>query len=704
MTTCQAARKKKSDASSSSSSSENASSPSSKSASDSGINIEFDNESDGTATVVTIEGKDQSGLLVSVTGAFSALDLTVLDAMIKTTDDGTVLDVFRVTSKSGTQLPETVWEGVREYVLTTCMTLSNKSSMPLIYGATSPMFEKQKEKKGTVAGGAGSLMSEDLASTYETAASRLEQAAAEMSSAAAALVIKERELASVAEGVDASSQMQACEEASALLERKMAEMEATLASRRSTMQAEPAEPTAQRGGGAELRFADGGGTSTGPASGNGYEIILQGFNWESWKTSGGWYNELSRRMAEIYDDGFTAVWLPPSTDSVSEQGYLPRDLYNLNSRYGSEDDLRTLLRRMKELKIKSIADIVINHRCAQDQDEQGRWNRFGGRLSWDSSAITCDNNEFGGKGAPGSGEDYSAAPNVDHTQDRIRHDLKEWLKYMRKNVGYDGWRFDFVKGYSGKYTREYIDESTPLMAFGEFWDACSYTDGVLDYNQDNHRQRTVNWCDATGGTASAFDFTTKGILQEACVRNEYWRLIDDRGRPPGMCGMWPSRAVTFIENHDTGSTLGHWPFPDYKLGEGYAYILTHPGTPCVFWDHYERGGLRETILDLIRLRRELKIMHRSSVKVVKTTADLYAACIDGKLCMKIGSGEWSPNSANIPPPPGQEDDPDGRWLCQVSGSGYAVWTFGSASELNGNGMDPESSAGLLASAGGSGWA
>jgi alpha-amylase len=36
----------------------------------------------------------------------------------------------------------------------------------------------------------------------------------------------------------------------------------------------------------------------------------------------------------------------------------------------------------------------------------------------------------------------------------------------------------------------------------------------------------VNWCDATGGTTAAFDFTTKGILQEALGRNERWRLTD----------------------------------------------------------------------------------------------------------------------------------------------------------------------------------
>lgn len=62
----------------------------------------------------------------------------------------------------------------------------------------------------------------------------------------------------------------------------------------------------------------------------------------------------------------------------------------------------------------------------------------------------------------------------------------------------------------GEFTKEYIDATVPELAFGEFWDTCEYTDGVLNYNQDSHRQRTVNWCDRTGGTAAAFDFTTKG--------------------------------------------------------------------------------------------------------------------------------------------------------------------------------------------------
>ena len=34
-------------------------------------------------------------------------------------------------------------------------------------------------------------------------------------------------------------------------------------------------------------------------------------------------------------------------------------------------------------------------------------------------------------------------------QERLRKDLIEWLKWLQQHVGFTGWRFDFVKGYTG---------------------------------------------------------------------------------------------------------------------------------------------------------------------------------------------------------------------------------------------------------------
>ncbi len=53
-------------------------------------------------------------------------------------------------------------------------------------------------------------------------------------------------------------------------------------------------------------------------------------------------------------------------------------------------------------------------------------------------------------------------------------DLKEWLTWLRREVGFDGWRFDFVKGYRGERVHEYVEATQPAVAFGEFWDACAY--------------------------------------------------------------------------------------------------------------------------------------------------------------------------------------------------------------------------------------
>ncbi|XP_025699161.1 alpha-amylase 3, chloroplastic isoform X3 [Arachis hypogaea] len=324
------------------------------------------------------------------------------------------------------------------------------------------------------------------------------------------------------------------------------------------------------------------------AEGTGYEILCQGFNWESHK-SGRWYVELKDKASELASLGFTVVWLPPCTESVSPEGYMPRDLYNLNSR------------------ILTV---------------------FGTYL-----------------------EGVSTGMNVQ---------LLLMILIFRKEVGYDGWRLDFARGFWGGYVKDYIQASDPYFAVGEFWDSLSYTDGELDHNQDAHRQRIVDWINATNGTAGAFDVTTKGILRSAFERCEYWRLSDSGGNPPGVMGWWPSHAVTFIENHDTGSTQGHWRFPSGKEMEGYAYILTHPGTPSVFLDHIFSHNKTE-VGTLISIRTRNKIHCRSVVQIVKAEWDVYASIIDEKIAMKIGPGHFEP-------PAGSQN-----WSLAIAGKDYKIW-------------------------------
>ncbi|KAE9614634.1 putative glycosidase [Lupinus albus] len=394
-------------------------------------------------------------------------------------------------------------------------------------------------------------------------------------------------------------------------------------------------------------------------TGTGHEILCQGFNWESHK-SGRWYMELKEKATELASLGFTVIWLPPPTESIAPEGYMPKDLYNLNSRYGTIDELKDVVKEFHKVGIKVLGDAVLNHRCAHYQNKNGIWNIYGGRLNWDDRAVVADDPHFQGRGNKSSGENFHAAPNIDHSQEFVRNDLKEWLCWLRKEIGYDGWRLDFVRGFWGGYVKDYLDASEPYFSVGEYWDSLSYKYGEMEHNQDAHRQRIVDWINATNGSSGAFDVTTKGILHSALERCEYWRLSDQKGKPPGVLGWWPSRAVTFIENHDTGSTQGHWRFPCGKEMQGYAYILTHPGTPSVFYDHIF-SHYRTEIATLISLRKRTKVNCRSTVKICKSERDVYAAIIDEKVAMKIGPGHFEPPSESQ------------KWSSVWEGRDYMLW-------------------------------
>ena len=80
--------------------------------------------------------------------------------------------------------------------------------------------------------------------------------------------------------------------------------------------------------------------------GDGHDILLQGFHWASHagardhgsRAKKSWYRVLKDNAAAIKAAGFTWVWFPPPSDSLSPQGYIPRRWNVLNTPYGSEHE------------------------------------------------------------------------------------------------------------------------------------------------------------------------------------------------------------------------------------------------------------------------------------------------------------------------------------------------------------------------------
>lgn len=381
-------------------------------------------------------------------------------------------------------------------------------------------------------------------------------------------------------------------------------------------------------------------------------IMMQGFHWTS-ASVGGWYGIMQAKAADMKNLGITHVWFPPATDSASIEGYLPRQLNVLNSKYGSETALKSATAAFTAQGIKSVADIVVNHRVGTTN-----WADFT-NPTWDCRAVV-NNDEWTGKCGNGdSGDGYSAARDVDHSQAFVQTDIKNWMNNRLKAAGFSGWRFDYSKGYGAGYTKAYHDATAPDFCVGEIWTN-------LDYNNVNaHRQQLMDWINGTGGTCATFDFTTKGLLNQALNANEYWRLKATDGKPQGAIGWWAQKQVTFVDNHDTGPSgscgqgQNHWPVPCDKVMQGYAYILTHPGIPSLYWTHVYDWGLRGQIQSLINVRKSKGLTSTSSVAIQQATTGLYAAIINGNIAMKIGPNSWSPGAG---------------WTLATSGSNYAVWT------------------------------
>lgn len=396
-------------------------------------------------------------------------------------------------------------------------------------------------------------------------------------------------------------------------------------------------------------------------------ILLQGFGWNSQArgTPSRWYKLIESRAESLKKLGIDFVWFPPVSRSVSPQGYLPGDYYDLGSKdsptfYGDYDQLVSALATLNSHGIAPIADIVINHRCAGKQDNNGIWNIYhfpSGKAKWEQWAV-CSGS-YGGTGNADTGDKFSPAPDIDHTNDKVREDIAEWLNWLKK-LGFKGWRYDYSKGYASKYAGWYDAKTAPIFSVGEVWTNMNFQGSYLKPDQNSHRQDLCNWLDGNPSKVSClFDFTTKGILQ-AAVNGEYWRLKDSEGKPSGLIGWWPTRAVTFLDNHDTGSQQSHWPFPDKHVMQGYAYILTHPGIPCVFWEHVYDWNLYNQIQKLIGIRKTNRLNSASKVEIVKAEDGLYAALIDGKVAMKIGAKDWAPADASF--------------KLAASGDNYAVWS------------------------------
>ncbi|MDY6374384.1 MAG: alpha-amylase family glycosyl hydrolase, partial [Bacteroidales bacterium] len=411
---------------------------------------------------------------------------------------------------------------------------------------------------------------------------------------------------------------------------------------------------------------------------NAPDIMLQGFYYDSYNESNAAsangrsygrtkWTDLKEQAAEIAET-FSMVWLPPSAKSEGGTGYHPKQWSNQNGDWGTVSQLKDLISALNTNggsknptgHCYAIADIVINHKSGNgwldlDNEDFGTYGKFTLYEKGYSSYI-CSDDEAAGKGyscrgAKDQGYDtqcnasggYCAARDLDHSNSTLRSAIKAYLKWMKEEIGYNGWRYDLVKGYLGKYTKEYNNAAGAYYSVGEYWDG--------SYDALKH------WVNETGNTSTVFDFCLKySSLNEALASNNYAGMAG-YGSFTGLAGSSDTRryATTFVDNHDT--------FRDHnKFGGDWtkanAYILAGPGIPCVFYPHWVM--CKSDIKKMAKARYACGIHSQSSCTTTSTGS--YYKCettgTKGKLICFIGSG-WS--------------TPAGYTLA-CSGNGWAYYT------------------------------
>mmetsp|Transcript_46775 Transcript_46775/g.110328 ORF Transcript_46775/g.110328 Transcript_46775/m.110328 type:complete len:507 (-) Transcript_46775:78-1598(-) len=394
-------------------------------------------------------------------------------------------------------------------------------------------------------------------------------------------------------------------------------------------------------------------------------VILQGFDWEAMTKKEELYPLLAGQMPRIADAGIDVVWFPPPSASADLHGYLPGKWYSVPS----EDLLLKATAAAAAEGVVAMVDVVLNHRTATAiSNVTHDWTAFE-EPAWGDWAVVKDDwkcppedhlkfcTDNATCGSLDTGENACYAPDIDHHDTRVQVDTTKWLQWLMSHLGFDAFRLDNTKGYAGSFAAQYLAATKPVMAVAEFF--------------DTNKELLTGWLNHSEHRSSLFDFGLRYKLKDSVRTGNFEHLRDEFFGP--MIWYAPTNAVSFLDNHDTAGDLNDRFGTDEELMMGYAFLLTHPGVPCIFWQDWN-GVLQGEIEKLIAIRREAGVSTGSTWNLLEAKEGLYAGIVKGAayhVALKLGSADWSPNSAIIPPSLGMESTM--RWERQASGPGYAVW-------------------------------
>ena len=372
-------------------------------------------------------------------------------------------------------------------------------------------------------------------------------------------------------------------------------------------------------------------------------VMLQGFSWDS-------YNESQWKVLEKQADDLKGyidlVWLPQSgkcIETTQVMGYMPYYYFNQNSSFGSEAELRSLITKFKAAGIGAIADVVVNHRNTEG------WYTFPAEtykgVTYQMQPTDICKNDDGGTTATQAatdgvslsqnndeGTDFGGCRDIDHKSENVQKVIKAYLKYLKDDLGYTGFRYDMVKGFDGSHVADYNDATGVEYSVGEYWDG---------------NDKIESWINRTNKKSAAFDFQFRYNVRDAVngaangkvTTSSDWSKLNSNDNLMHDAN-YRRYAVTFVENHDTqkrSESEQNDPLRKDTIAAN-AYMLAMPGTPCIFQPHW--NAYKSEIKEMIAARKYAGITNMSNYANKQSKKTLYVNEVTGtkhKLLVAVGN-------------------------------------------------------------------
>lgn len=345
------------------------------------------------------------------------------------------------------------------------------------------------------------------------------------------------------------------------------------------------------------------------------------------------YNDQGQLVPWTYTDSEGRTWTPMSY-------------------FGTEAELRELISTYKTEGTGAIEDVVANHRgglgtWAGDKYSiefptewyKGTFCPEGEFISWSSSDVCNDDESGRGTGNPDCGGKGEWARDIDHHSPATQQKVLKFLDFLKNDLGYVGYRYDYAMGFEEKHFAEYNTTLRPTFSVGEYWGS---KDNISSWIHKTYMEGTYQ--------SAAFDFPLQSDIREAFNYGNY-RYLNGSGLISDP--VLKRYAVTFLDNHDTFKDLPtdgsnyNWsngkPYQhrvEKNIVEANAFILAMPGTPCLFYPHFMHPQWHNILCLLIKARRTAGITNeseRSAAKLVGNNGIQWVVTgNNGQVCFQLG--------------------------------------------------------------------